>query len=281
MTPVQEDAQLGLLAAYAFDMFPGSQLQLLEPPADPRLSPLWAIRGYLTACDALFLKAQALGLGTRVFYGFLAESTTSPGTFVAVVRGTADIIEWAIDAKFAQVQCPLGGHAEAGFYGLFETLKFRTPGGVDTEVGAGIAAIVGKGSITVIGHSLGAALATYLALELAAVRHLNVRGRFFASPRPGDQDFADAFATHVKDAVSYARERDEVPEVPFGFGYLPLHCLVLIGPQTAQAVVRDNPLCNHHIFCYCADLWYGLMAWPDVPPIDQPLTACICGPATH
>lgn len=280
MTPAQADARLGVLAAYAFDMFSGPHMQLIEPPADCRLSPGWVIRGYVTACDALFVRRLPMGIGARVFYGYLAESAVLPGTFVLVIRGTADMVEWAIDAKFLQVRHPLGGYAEDGFYRLWQTLSFRKPGGPNTDLGTGIASAVGSGSITVIGHSLGAALATYTTIDLAANHGLRdrIRGRFFASPRPGDQGFADAFAAHVKDAVAYVYERDRVPEVPLGFGYLPLHCMRLITRQTSQALIVDDPVAAHHIYCYCAELDYDLMDWSAVPLIDKALTACILGP---
>jgi pimeloyl-ACP methyl ester carboxylesterase len=47
---------------------------------------------------------------------------------------------------------------------------------------------VGKGSLIVLGHSLGSTLATYLTFDLAHPGKLGprVRGCFYASPRPGD-----------------------------------------------------------------------------------------------
>ena len=273
-----EDARLGLLAAYAEDMFPGAASPILEPAPDPRLSPDWALRGYLTACDALMSRRMALGFGGRVFYGILVESTARPGEFVVAIRGTADIIEWAIDAKFVQVRYPAGGHVESGFWGLFQSMRFRPPGGPDEDAGPGIAKAVGKGALTMIGHSLGAPLAAYLALDLALNCGLTPRARLFASPRPGDQAFADVFAAHVPDAVGYAYERDEVCEVPFGFGYLPLHCQRLITVQDSQAVIRDNPAAAHHLLCYLASLDYTLMGWWSVPARDQHITECILGP---
>lgn len=276
-----EDARLGLLAAYALDMFPGAGSRILEPPPDPRLSPDWTLRGYLTACDALMSRRMALGFGGRAFYGFLAESAVRPGTFAVAIRGTADIVEWAIDAKFVQRSHPAGGSVESGFYGLFQSMRYRPPGGPDEDVGPGIAKAVGKGALTVIGHSLGAPLATFVALDLARNYGPTPRARLFASPRPGDQAFADAFAVHVPDAVGYAYERDEVPEVPFGFGYLPLHCQRLITVQDSQAVIRDNPAAAHHLYCYLAALDYGLTRLWSVPARDQSVIECILGPNPH
>ncbi len=275
MTPAQQDARLGRLCAYAFDMFAAAPT-VLNPQPDPRLaSGFWAIRGYLTAHDVILRPLSWLELfAPQVCYGFLAQSVAYPDDFVAVIRGTADVHEWVLDAKFAQVDHPLGGNVEAGFYGVYRTLKYRAIGdSVAMSAADGISQAVGKATVHVVGHSLGAALATYLTLDLATASQ--VTGRFFASPRPGDQAFADAFASHVKDAVAYINPLDVVPEVPLGFGYLPLHCQFPITPQIAQAVIVGGPECQHHIYSYCALLDYDLMNWAAVPDIDKPLTACI------
>lgn len=281
MTPAQADARLGLLVAYAFDMHAGAP-RTLSPAPDPRLSLEWILRGYITAQDVVLHRFSFLEVDApRCCYGFLVESIANPGQFVAVVRGTADTIEWVIDAKFGQMPHPAGGHAEIGFYHVFATMQFLNLDGIEADVGIGISTAVGEGSLTVVGHSLGAALAIFLTLEMAKVEWLGarVRGRFFASPRPGDQAFADAFAASVKDAVAYAFERDEVPEVPKGFGYLPLHCLHLITRETSQALIADNLAAAHHIYSYLAELDYTLIDWRTVPAVDRDLTACILGPA--
>lgn len=280
MTPRQADAQLGLHAAYAFDMFAGHPLAL-EPPPDPRLSPDWVVRGYITAQDVILKALSWLQIDApRVCYGFLVESVASPGTFVAVIRGTANLQEWAIDAKFGMVKHPAGGYAEAGFYGVYQTMRYQPAGGgPSSPVAEGIAATVAKGKLTTVGHSLGAALDTYLTLDLATwCMGDRLRARIFASPRPGDQGFADAFAAHVSDAVAYAYARDEVPEVPKGFGYLPLHCLQLIQVQDAEAIIADTLAAAHHIYSYAAMLYYQLIDWAAVPQVDRPLTEVILGP---
>lgn len=278
----QSDAALGRLTAYAFDMF-ASAAGTLDPAPDPRLAPDWVLRGYLTAQDVVMHPFSWLDLGPRVCYGFLAESVSQPGEFLAVIRGTADATEWYIDAKFARIEHPAGGKAELGFYSVFQTMRYQPAvlaGPRDSPVGQGISEAVGQGSITVIGHSLGAAVATFVTLDLAKDQAMGarVKGRFFASPRPGDLAFADTFAAHVPDAVAYARILDEVPKVPYGFGYVPLHCLQIIGPDDAQARIKNALTCQHHIYCYCADLDYSLMDWSTVPAADRDLTACILGP---
>ena len=279
---LKADAALGELVACAFDMFRPSDL---APTADPRLSPAWIIRGYITALDAVLPSLGPLQLGDKAYYGFLAESAQKAGQFVAVIRGTADTAEWAIDADFRQVRHPAGGMVEEGFYGLFHSMRYRPsdPAGTpDSPLGPGIARAVDQGTVTVIGHSLGAALATMATLDLATVQGLGsrVRGRFFCSPRPGDQAFADVFGHSVADAAAYILPDDLVPKVPAGFGYAPLHCTMVVGPDIAQSVIKDSRACFHHIYSILSAMDYSLMNWSAVPAIDKDLTICILGPRT-
>ena len=69
----------------------------------------------------------------------------------------------------------------------------------------------------VTGHSLGAALATYLTFDLQTAlvgTNVELKPYFFASPLPGTQDFADNYQNTVAayDVVNYAA--DLVPTLP-------------------------------------------------------------------
>src|SRR6185437_10642993 len=112
-------------------------------------------------------------------------------------------------------------------------------------------AAVGTGSLTVVGHSLGAALASYTAFDAAyALGKQRCAARLFASPRPGDASFASEFAGRLSDCVSYAYAMDIVPMVPVGFGYCALEPFVAkLSGATAAARIRITPLCNHHALC--------------------------------
>lgn len=276
------DARLGFTVLCAFDMHALAPT-LLEPPADPRLAPVWHLRGYITGLDAILRSEAALELsGGRVCYGLLLEAVAQPGMFVAAIRGTADWWEWAIDAEFTSSPHPIEGRVEDGFFSVYESMDFRPPGGKDAPLASGIADAVGEGTVTVVGHSLGAALATYLTLDLAERPGLRVRGRFFASPRSGDHAFADLFDKSVADYMSWAYVFDAVPHVPLGLGYTPLHNLVEIRPSDSQARIAFGLGAAHHLVCYLAELDYKLLDWRSMPPIDQPCAACIKGPtATH
>jgi hypothetical protein len=216
------------------------------PPLPPWIAATHSLVGWLSGQDAFFEDWLNLG-AKRVFYGFVTESEA--GQHV-IIRGTESMAEWAIDGTFLpKVAHPGDGCVETGFWDLFKSLQFRDLKGTD---GPPLEAFSDKRPIAFTGHSLGAPLAEYLALAAAeAFGSAAVRGRFFASPHPGDGAFADYFASRVTDYVCYAYERDLVPRVPGGMGYSPLHNLTML---PANARVSDNPVAAHHAGNYAFEL---------------------------
>ncbi|CAH8332078.1 unnamed protein product [Eruca vesicaria subsp. sativa] len=81
-----------------------------------------------------------------------------------------------------------------------------------------------KWHVYVTGHSLGGALATLLAIELASSQ-LAKRGAItvtmynFGSPRVGNKKFADVYNQKVKDSWRVVNHRDIIPTVPRLMGY--------------------------------------------------------------
>jgi triacylglycerol lipase len=121
----------------------------------------------------------------------------------------------------------------------------------------GIAEAVGGAKVMVVGHSLGAALATYLTYDLARpdIGKLagDVSGWFFAPPRPANQAFADRFAVVVSTYFVVNWGRDLVPTVPPP-PFVPLsnvnnNVLILTSTDTVRQP-KDTPTCNHHAICY-------------------------------
>ncbi|KAG6545659.1 hypothetical protein Mapa_012844 [Marchantia paleacea] len=82
----------------------------------------------------------------------------------------------------------------------------------------------GAWHIYVTGHSLGGALATLFALDLASC-HLAKEGRIlvtmynYGSPRVGNRPFAERYNKTVKDSWRVVNNRDIVPTVPRLMGY--------------------------------------------------------------
>ncbi|MEO9090628.1 MAG: lipase family protein [Rhodanobacter sp.] len=257
-------ARRALLAMYAEDML-GSQAVGLAPAIDPRCAGEWTLLGHLVARNAVF-GAQKLQLGDAAYYGFVAVSKNDPTNVTAVVRGTEAPVEWLENFEGLLIDRPTVGWVEQGFDSFYGSMTYVALGGAPAgatalSAASAIAASLAAGvSVTVIGHSLGAALASYLMLDLATVpgRSYRVEGSLFACPRAGSRDFVQ----RVDDAVDayrvYNYMRDLVPHIPPS---LPLPINFESFPQTiwikaadAQAVIKNDIACNHHAYCYAAML---------------------------
>ncbi len=258
------DAELAFLALYAEDCFstalntPGADL--IAPPPDPRLAPDWTVRATLTAVDSVS------GMGTEdVFYGWLLERA---GRFALAIRGTADAEEWAIDGLFwPRTVTGVPGTVEDGFWSVAETMKI---GGKPLAELAGMV----NGPITVVGHSLGAALATYAAYELARAGMM-VSARMIASPHPGDADFAKAFGAAVPDHIAYVNTDDLVPTVPALFGYTHVPNVVTLDPAALGVQLDGGPAAEHHVLSYVAMMSRPTFAAFKPLPIDQKFLDCV------
>ena len=199
-----------------------------------------ALVGWITGQDALLQGWLNLD-SRRVFYGWVIAGADG---VTAIIRGTQSFAEWTIDAAFLpRAEHPVQGEVESGFWSLYCTLEFRDTAGADHPLCAGVKTAAGRlgAAVTVTGHSLGAALATYAALELRA------RGCFIASPHPGNGDFAKGFAARVTDYESYAYAEDLVPKLPVALGYEPLPKLTVI-PSNSR--VKNTIACCHHAGTY-------------------------------
>jgi hypothetical protein len=230
-------------------------------------------------------------MGHTVCYGTVIRRSD---TEVAVsVRGTDGFVEWVEDCEFLSIPynphtpLPGGGPAplvEQGFWGIYGTLQLADPAGalLGSLASALPALLKPTDQIVVAGHSLGAALATYLTIDLVRGPLAGrVNGCFFASPHPGNAAFATLFDQTVKDYHVYNYILDIVPRVPpREAGYVSLSKLTVIKPATAQADIRFDVGCNHHIVCYLAMLDYAqtMAEVSPVPAGEEGSVTCIKGP---
>lgn len=292
----------GLLAMYAEDMYSpdastNSQASLYPKP-DPRIATAkWTIVAYLTAQDAIIPprgamnRTMGINHGRRVFYGFVARNAAVPPTqpsFVVAIRGTEGFVEWLIDAEFVPIPHPRypTARVEQGFWGIYQTMSLADPmTGATTHQNAaeGVEELVGTGTVLVTGHSLGSALATYFADDLAGRVGARASACLFASPRTGDTTWVGLFRSHVQSYQLYNYIIDLVPHVPPAgppTGYATLPNATVLQPDTAQADIRLDLLCNHHVICYCAMIDYEKTkaAMAPCPPQDASEWACIIGP---
>jgi len=192
-------------------------------------------------------------LGQTVTYGFLALSPA--GELVAAIRGTATILEWLHDAAFLFVPNPIhagGGFTEDGFTAIYRSLR----AGADPNSASAIAAItalVGGGNVktlTVTGHSLGGALASLLALDVAlnsGTKQLSVYT--YASPKVGELLFQHTYNSVAPDTYRVYNRPDLVPTVPF-FPYVHVgNDIELVPPFDS---ISRTLLCWHTLDTY---LW--------------------------
>ena len=281
----------GFLVAFAKGMYvPGST----TPHDEPRIAAAgWDVVGHFLAFDFILPDPSALPagvpttvqLGQIVFYGFLARNRAKPARYAAAIRGTSGFAEWVIDADFLPLAlpAPAGATVEKGFWSIYASMTLVGLDGAEIGAGAadGIAKAVGDATVTVCGHSLGSALATYLSFDVAKLIGARASACLFASPTTGDLAWATAYAAAVADYRLTNYLLDVVPYVPFdappAFQYSPLPGAKILLPSTAQADVRFDIGCNHNLICYCA-----MLDWADTrrraSAQDIEAWRCILGP---
>lgn len=196
---------------------------------------------------------------------------------VIAIRGTDGIWEWIHDAEFLQVPCPFlagAGNTEDGFTALYKSLRMTTDLPSTTLVNALATLPFNKpiGYVTIIGHSLGGALATLLALDVAAnTTFKNPIVYTYASPRTGDSAFVTKYNSIVPNTARIANRVDLVPKLPTPpfydhvLGLYEVNPVVFL-PLPPKILVRFDPLCEHHITTYLYLL--SLQGGGTVLPLD-------------
>ena len=183
------------------------------------------------------------------------------GDVVIAIRGTEGILEWAHDAEFLQVPCPFlvgAGHTEDGFTDMYESLRTGSAPDSPTVVNALPKLTFPKPavSVTICGHSLGGALATLLALDVAANTSFTDPAVYtYGSPRVGDSLFASTYDQVVKNSYRIANRIDIVPALPPPFDYE--HVLnpyelnpVRLVPLPPKILVKSTAACEHSLATY-------------------------------
>lgn len=250
---LQQDARLAGLVLAAEDMYSAQGPVVTQPALDPRISAGWALRGYIPGTDAIIRMLGGFALGEqRVFYGLLLQSKADSSQFAVVIRGTSGKVEWGEDMLGLPKMSRWPGRVESGFQGIYDSFAFRVPGASEIPLIGAIASIVGQGRLAVAGHSLGSALATYLAYELSSALSGRQALRVWASPHPGDSAFVGAVAAAIPDHVHYRNPDDMVPRVPIALGYEHLPNTIHIGPSTDRVTVESSWGASHHLLSYLA-----------------------------
>ena len=266
-------ARLGLLIMYAWDMCD----QDSRPDCvvvDERI----AIDGYdviglfVGADDIITSGPQGIrqnrvaagSLNDLRRYGYAARKRNTE-EYIAVIRGTDGAQEWFDDFVFISTKHPpWPGRVESGFVDIYQSMQYvpLDAGGTATDLAAGLVQMIqaaGPGaSLRVLGHSLGASLAAYLTYDLSTILGKDrVSALLFACPKSGDHGFVEGFGNAVGEYLVINYELDLVPQVPkFDILHFDLFralpdCLMITN-DTAQASLRTNLACFHHLISYIA-----------------------------
>jgi hypothetical protein len=197
---------------------------------------------------------------TRVSIGLILQAPAS-GEAVVAIRGTEGIQEWIQDAKFLSVPCPFlagGGQTDDGFTDMYNSMAMGAGAANVTSSLAGLPWIVPVSSLTICGHSLGGALATLLALDVAA----NTAAPFnnpmvytYASPRTGDTSFVNMYNHLAPNTSRIANRVDLVPKLPMPplydhvGGLYDLSSVQLL-PIPPKVLVNPTLVCSHILTTY-------------------------------
>jgi len=216
---------------------------------------------------------------SRVSIGLILQAAAA-GDVVIAIRGTEGIQEWIHDAEFLMVPCPFlagSGHTEDGFTAVYLSMTTNSAPGSPVVVKALSVLAFPRPvtSLTICGHSLGGALATLLALDVAAnTQFKNPTVYTYASPRTGGPQFAATYNQVVPNTTRFAGRIDLVPKLPLPPLYE--HVLGLYELNSVQLgippkiLVKPDLLCLHILTSYLYLL--SLQAGGPVLPL-QP--ACV------
>lgn len=224
------------------------------PALPPEIAADWSIVGYISGANALF-GTQALGLGDRCYYGFVARSIANPSSHVCAIRGTELALEWMENCEALPQLCG-HGFVHHGFYSIYSSFRYETADAQQGGYAWQSLASLDAGSLTFVGHSLGSALATYLMADTKMNARCPVYGTLFASPKPGDANYAHwVDATMGRDNYAvYNYSRDIVPRLPFGLpfglGFQSLPNVVWLTPSMSGAKIPDGVQAAHSLVSY-------------------------------
>jgi len=198
---------------------------------------------------------------SRVSIGLLLQAAAG-GDVIIAIRGTVGYMEWIHDAQFLLVPCPFmpsAGNTEDGFTEMYSSMRIGMDATSSTVAKAMTPATFKRPvtSVTICGHSLGGALATLLALDVAVNSPFFPSAFTYASPRTGDPQFVRTYNHLVPNTVRIANRLDAVPNLPFPplyehvIGEFPLNPVkVTIVPFSVTPLLQPNIVCLHILTSY-------------------------------
>jgi hypothetical protein len=213
----------------------------------------------------------------RVSIGLVLQATAS-GDVVVAVRGTVGIMEWIHDTQFLLVPCsfmPSAGNTEDGFTDMYRSLRTGLDSASPTVTQA-LTTLPFKRpvtSVTICGHSLGGALASLLALDVAVNTPTFYPSSYtYASPRTGDPQFVRTYNHAVPDTTRIANRLDAVPNLPFPplydhvtgeFSLNPIKTTLF--PPKIEPLLKTELACLHILTSYLHLLSQLIPGAPNLP----------------
>ncbi|KAF6999723.1 hypothetical protein CFC21_015702 [Triticum aestivum] len=144
---------------------------------------------------------------------------------IVAIRGTQEnsVQNWIKDLVWKQVDLNYPNMPDAkvhtGFYSAYNNTLLRP---AITNAVRKARRLYGDISIIVTGHSMGGAMASFCALDLAiSLGSDTVHLMTFGQPRIGNAAFASYFEQYVPSAIRVTHEHDIVPHLPPYFFFLP------------------------------------------------------------
>jgi len=198
--------------------------------------------------------------------GIIAQNAADDADIYIAVRGTEGIWEWIQDCKFLPrpfPNVPGSGLTEDGFTVMYLSFSL-TPSPSTTFLKDVVPLLPSNAMVTIAGHSLGSALATLLALDMAVNTNLPTILYTLASPRVGDLSFHNLFEHVVQNTYRIANRLDVVTKTPPPLFYF--H----VGDETElipDKMMKFDLLCEHHLGSYF-NMLATLIDKEDLYPID-------------
>jgi hypothetical protein len=152
------------------------------------------------------IQAKSLG-NIREVFGFILES---PEDIMIAFRGTSTTTNWISNINASQKRfkyIPEDCLTHSGFTDIYSSAR--------SEIISALASLPPGKTLYITGHSLGAALATLCAVDVAANTAFTSPILYtYGSPRVGDPAFKKAFTSYVRSSYRIANTFDAVTFAP-------------------------------------------------------------------
>jgi triacylglycerol lipase len=173
--------------------------------------------------------------------GFISET---PTRIFVVFRGTQSMRDLKRDLNCVRVPfhlVPNGGCVHQGFLSTYTKVGEGRVLSLREFILRTISGLDSSKKLYITGHSMGAALATLCALDIAKNSPFHQPILYtFASPRVGNRTFANTFNSTINTCVRIENQYDYIPRIPLiSMGYFHVKGGVVIR-------VKTNSLENHH-----------------------------------